>query len=113
KGSLGELACDPISGRICGHVDPDKVSPLQPYDDEGIEQVEPDARDNEQVHGSNVRRVVTQKGPPALTRWPRSLDHVSGHRRLGDLEAKLEQLAMNARCSPQWVLDAHPPDQCA
>src|SRR5262249_17682796 len=63
--------------------------------------------------GSDVRRVVAQKGAPSLTWWPRSLDHVLGHRRLGDLKAELEQLAVNARRSPQRVLNAHPPDQGA
>jgi hypothetical protein len=44
--------------------------------------------------------VVAQEGAPSLTWWPRSLDHVFGHRRLGDLKAELEQLAVNARRSP-------------
>src|SRR5262245_37673526 len=65
-----------------------------------IEQVKANARDNEQIHGSDVRRVVAQEGAPSLTWWPRSLDHVFGHRRLGDLKAELEQLAVNARRSP-------------
>src|SRR5467141_5409636 len=43
-------------------VDPDKVSAGEPYDDKGIEQVEANARNNEQVHGGNVRCVVTQEG---------------------------------------------------
>src|SRR5262249_50501370 len=111
--SLGELARDPFGGRIGSHVDPDEVSPVQPDDDEGVEQVEANARDNEQIHGSDVRRVVAQEGAPSLTWWPRSLDHVFGHRRLGDLKAELEHLAVNARRSPQRVLNAHPPNQCA
>src|SRR5262249_802950 len=41
--SLGELARDPFSSRIGGHVDPDEVSSIQPDDDEGIEQVEANA----------------------------------------------------------------------
>src|SRR5262249_61567753 len=48
-------------------------------------------RDNDKMHGSDVRRVVAQEGAPSLTWWPRSLDHVFGHRRLGDLKAELEQ----------------------
>src|SRR5205823_5373413 len=42
-----------------------------------------------------------------------SLDHVLRHARLSDLEAELEQLAMNARRTPQRIFGAHPPDQCA
>ena len=40
-------------------------------------------------------------------------DHVFGHRRLGDLEPKLEQFTVDARGSPQWVLLAHPPNEFA
>ena len=41
----------------------------------------------------------------------RALDHVLRDARLSDLKFELQQLAMNARRSPQWVLDAHLPDQ--
>jgi hypothetical protein len=42
-------------------VDPDQLSAIQPDDDEGIEQVESDRWNNEQVHGGDVRRVVRKK----------------------------------------------------
>jgi hypothetical protein len=38
------------------------------------------------------------------------LDHVLGDARLRDFKPEFEQFAMDARRSPQWVLDAHPPD---
>ena len=41
-----------------------------------------------------------------------SLDHVLGDARLRDLKPELEQFAVDARCSPERVLDAHPLDQC-
>jgi hypothetical protein len=70
-------------------------------------------RANEQVHGGDVRRVVTQEGAPSLGWRSTSLDHVLRDARLSDLEAELEQLAMNARRTPQRIFHAHPPDQCA
>src|SRR5437773_5917291 len=94
-------------------VDPDELSAGQPNDDKGIEQVEANARNNEQVHGGDVRRVVTQEGAPALGRRSTSLDHVLRDAGLSDLKAKLEQLAMDARRSPQRIFRAHPPDQRA
>src|SRR5213596_1952553 len=84
------LACDPVRGRMGCDVDPDKVSAGQPNDDKGIEQVEANARNNEQVHGGDVRRVVTQEGAPALGRRSASLDHVLRDARLSDLKAELE-----------------------
>ena len=49
------------------YVDPDKIS-AQPDDDETVEQVESDARNHEQVHGSDLRRVVAKEGKPSLRR---------------------------------------------
>ena len=46
---------------------PDQVSAAQTDDDEGIEQVEANSWNNEQIHGGNIRRVVAQKRAPSLT----------------------------------------------
>ena len=73
---LRYLVRGPFCRRICCDVDPDEVSAVEPDNDEGIEQVEANGRGNEQVHGGNVRRVVTQKGAPSLGRRSTSLDHV-------------------------------------
>ena len=110
---LGELACNPICCRIWRHVNPDQLSTAQPDDDEGIEQPEPDGRDYEQIHGCDIRGMVPQEGAPSLTRRFPSLDHVFGYRQLCDLKAELEQFTMDARCTPNRVLDAHSPDQSA
>src|SRR5258707_9286346 len=92
-------------------VDPDKFAALQSNDDEDIEQVEANGRGNEQVHGGDVRRMVTQEGAPSLGRRSASLDHILRDTGLSDLKAELEQLAMDARRSPQRIVDAHPTDQ--
>ena len=84
-----------------------------PNDDEDIEQVETDSWNNEQVHGGNVRRVVTQEGSPSLAGWPPSFDHVLGDARLRDFKPELEQFAVDALRAPKRIFDAHPPDQCA
>jgi hypothetical protein len=55
---------------------------------------ETDIWKNEQVHGGNVRRVVTLEGSPSLAGWPPSFDHVLGDARL------LEQFAV-MRGAPQ------------
>ena len=111
--SLRDLTCNPFRRRVCCDVDPDEISAIQPDDDEGIEQVEANGRDNEQVHGGNVRRMITQKGAPSLARRPSPLDHVLGDARLRDLKPELEQFAVNAWRAPKRIFDAHPPDQCA
>src|SRR6202166_2852025 len=93
---LRYLTCNPFGRGICCDVDPDQVSAVEPDDDEGIEQVETDSWNNEQVHGGDVRRVVTQEGSPSLAGWPPSFDHDLGDARLRDLKPELEQFAVDA-----------------
>src|ERR1700756_2550436 len=104
---LGYLTCNPLRCRVGCDVDPDKVSTIEPHDDEGIEQIEANGRDNKQVHGGNVRGGVKKKGAPSLTGWPSPFDHVFGDARLRDLEPELEQFAVNTRW-PSGPGDFHP-----
>src|SRR3984893_2821635 len=76
--SLGDLACDPLRRRVGCDVDPDELSTVNPYNHEAVQQFEANGRNHEQVHGGNVRSVVSQKGPPSLTWRSASLDHVLG-----------------------------------
>ena len=77
----------------------------QPNDGEDIEQIEANRRNNEQVHGGDVRCVVTQERP-SLGRRSTSPHHLLRDAGLTDLEAELEQLAMNARRAPQRIFRA-------
>src|SRR5207245_2509687 len=63
---LCDLACDPLRGWMRCDVDPNKVSARQPDDDQAVEQIKANGWNNEQVHGGDVRRVVTQEGAPSL-----------------------------------------------
>src|SRR6202011_3604022 len=108
-----DLARNPFGGRMCCDADPDQLSAIQPHYDVGVEQIETDSWNNEQVHGGNVRRVVMQEGPPSLTGRPPPFDHVLGDARLRDLKPELEQFAVNAWRAPKRILHAHPPDQYA
>src|SRR6202011_758146 len=105
--------CNPFGRGICCDVDPDEVSAVEPDDDAGIEQVETDSWNNKQVHGGNVRRVVTQESSPSLAGRPPPFDHVLGDARLRDLKPELEQFTVDARRAPKRIFDADPPDQYA
>src|SRR6202166_3503887 len=76
--SLGYLTCHPLRRRGGCDVNPDEISAIKPYNHEAVEQVEANGRDDEQIHGGDVRRVVSQKGPPPLAWWSSVLDHVLG-----------------------------------
>jgi hypothetical protein len=65
---LGQLARNPFSHRICCNVDPNQLSSAQTDDDEGIEPIEAYGRNDEQVHGCNVRCVIPQERASAALR---------------------------------------------
>jgi len=91
---LRYLTCNPFGRRICCDVDPDEISAVQSNDDEGIEQVETDRWNNEQVHGGNIWGMIAQEGPPSLAGRSPSFAHVLGNARLRDLKPELEQFAV-------------------
>ena len=54
-----------------------------------------------------------QKGLPSPRRPSPTLGHILGHRRLRDIDAQLEQFAVDAGRTPQPISQAHFPDQTA
>jgi hypothetical protein len=44
------------------HIDPGKLSPSQPDNDQNVELDKADGRDHEQIHGGDVRRMVRVTG---------------------------------------------------
>src|SRR5262249_39981099 len=104
---LGDLAGDPVGRGGCSEGCPDQVAWLEPDDHQPIEQPEAGGGHDKQINRANMRDVIAKESLPAL-RWRFApSDHVLGHGRLGDLEAQLEQLAMDARRTPQRVRLAH------
>jgi hypothetical protein len=74
------------------------------HNQQSIEQPERDRGHHEQVHRGNPIGMVTEERPPSLRRRPPPPHHISGHAGLTDIDAKLEELAMDSRCS---IGDAH------
>src|SRR5258708_31431028 len=110
---LGYLTCNPLRCRVGCDVDPDEVPTMEAHDDQGIEQVEANGRDNKQVHGGNVWSMTTQEGSPSLAGWPPSFNYVLGDARLRDVKAELEQFAVDTWRAPKRIFDAHPAGQYA
>src|ERR1700730_14247036 len=63
---LGDLACNPFGGWVCGDVGPDQTASLKMDDRRAIEQLEADGPYNEQLDSSDVWRVIAEEGLPAL-----------------------------------------------
>src|SRR4029077_54462 len=90
-----------------GQIEAFHLSAIQPHDDVGVEQVEANGGDNEQVHGGNILSMITQKSAPTVAARSAAPEHLFGDTRLRDLKSEIEQLAVNARRSPKRILRAH------
>src|SRR5580704_17177382 len=76
-------------------------------DKKPIQEPKRDRGHHEQVHRRNGIGMIVKKDLPALRRRPPSPRHVFRYRGLADIDAKLEQFAVDPRGSPQRVSDAH------
>src|SRR5258705_11551299 len=70
-----------------------------------------DCRHDKQIHSRDAVGMVADKGLPALGRRVSSPDHILGHARLSDIDAELEQFAMNPWRSPQRIGNTHLADK--
>jgi hypothetical protein len=57
--------------------------------------------------------VVLQEGPPTLRRRSSVSHQILTHRRFADFNSEFQQLAMDLRRTPEWVLATHSPDELA
>jgi hypothetical protein len=78
-----------------------------PKDQQAVEKPERDRRHYEQVHRSDAVGMISDKGVPALRGPPPASCYIFGHTRLPDVDAELEQFAMNAWGTPQGIGKAH------
>jgi hypothetical protein len=62
-------------------------------------------------HRRNAVSMVAKKRLPPLARGSSPPNHVLGNRRLSDLDAKLEEFAVDPWSAPEWVGDADVSDQ--
>src|SRR5271166_7108442 len=93
---------------MCGHVNVEKPASLEAQHDEHVKQPEANRRHHGEVDGD---RMVSQERPPALRgRFPMPW-HVLGDRRLGEAEAKLDELAMDPGSTPGGIRAMHLDDE--
>src|ERR1700733_4137971 len=82
-------------------VTPNDTQTRRPWRTMTRQNLECDCRQDKEVDRRDAVGVIAEKRPPALRRWPRAAAHVPSDRRLGALEAELEQLTMNTRRAPE------------
>ena len=110
KASVIWRASQPCVG-IWGDIEMDDFSSLMAEDDQGVEKPKPCRYDNEHVDGGGVMHVIVQERAPGRGGDLGPPRQVSADRGLADLDAELEQLAVDAGSAPQRVCLAHLADQ--
>ena len=80
---------------------------------EYVQDLEAKRRHREEIHRYQALHVILQEGPPRLRWRPPGTDYVLADASLANVDAEFEQLSMNPRRSPSWVLSAHLADQIA
>src|SRR5450759_3688834 len=89
------------------------MSPAVPHDQQAIEQTKRDCRHDEQIHRRDAVGMIMKERLPPLRWRASSPGHILGHARLSDIDAELEQLAMDQRRAPQRIDNAYLADQPA
>src|SRR5713226_4123900 len=81
-------------------------------DEEAVEHTERNRWHGEGVHCRNRLPMVSKEGEPTFgrVRISRRLFHPTGDRSLGKIKTEHEELAMDTRGAPRWVLNDHPQD---
>src|SRR5262245_11940343 len=110
---LYDLFGQPLRGRIPSYRKPQQLAPAVAQHKNDKQALERQRWNHAEINCCNGLRMIAQECLPGLRRRSAASDHVLRDCRLGDLEPKLQQFAMNSRSAPQWILLAHPPNESA
>src|ERR1039457_1399360 len=80
---------------------------------QAIEQTKRDCRHNKQIHRRDAVGMIMKECLPPLRWRASSPSHILGHARLSDIDAELEQLAIDPPRASQRIGNAHLADQPA
>ena len=110
---LAELLDHPKACGVLRHIEVQDPSSVMGDDKETVDDAESDGGDREEVHCSDHFSMIAQKGKPAPSRLgvPWSTLHPTGDSSFREVETEHEQLPVNARCAPSWILADHSEDQ--
>ena len=110
---FSQLLNDPQAGRVPGDVDVQDSSTVVTYDEEAVKHTEAHGWNREEIHRGDGFPMISKEDQPTFD-WlgiPRSSFHPTGDRPLGKIKPHHEELTVDARRAPRWVLSNHPEDQ--
>jgi hypothetical protein len=78
-----------------------------------VQGLEPEGRDGEEVDRHHTLQVIVEESPPSPGWRFSPSNHVFAHTGFADLDAELEQFAVDAGRAPERIVAAHLPNQLA
>ena len=106
-----DLLGRPGRGGVLGDVKVDDPPAMVSEHDENEEDTQAGGGHGEEVDRHQVPDMVVEERPPGLRRSRTTLRHEAGDGAFGDVDAELQELAMDARSAPQGIRRGHLPDE--
>jgi len=106
-----QLLHNPGSIGISCHVKTQNLSPIMGHNKEAVQHAKGQRRDGEEVHCGNGLTVILEERQPVFAEIRSSGTSPSRDCGFREIEAELEQFAVNTRRSPNRILGNHTKDQ--
>jgi hypothetical protein len=101
----------PGRGGMLGDIEVDDTPTVMGEHDEDEEDTQAGGGYCEEIDRDQVSDVVVEERPPGLGGLGTTLRHEAGHGALGDIDAELQELAMDSWRAPEKVGSGHSGDQ--
>src|SRR5216683_5050183 len=110
---VAQLLHNPTARWMTSDIEVQDAATVMADDEKAVEHTERERRDREEIHRCDGFAVIAKKRQPAVGGFwaPGCSPHPAGDARLRYLEAQHEEFAMDARCTPSWILRDHLEDQ--
>src|SRR6267378_1312525 len=106
-----DLLDRPSGGGMLGDIEVEDAPAVMGEDDQNEEDAPASGRNGEEVDRDEVADMVGEEGSPGLRRGRAALREQAGDGALGDVDAELQEFAVNSRRTPERVRCGHFPDE--
>jgi hypothetical protein len=96
---------------VGGNIEMQNSGPVMGQHQENVKNLQADGGDGEEIDGDQLLDMILEEGALSLRRRFMAAQHVFADAALSDVDAKFEQFAMDAGCTPAGILPAHLADQ--
>jgi hypothetical protein len=110
---LAQLVSRPLGVRMCRDSEVNYTTTLVRQHEKHIEDLKPNRRHGEEVYRYKAVDMILEESAPGLARRLAISHKVFAHARFANVDAELQQFAMNARRAPARIVFAHASNEIA